>query len=85
MVETMKCRMEENRRGFFTDLTCSECGNSVFLKYEDEEEGELIAVPYPRYCPYCGAKVDDENPGEDFYREQQKAAWDRYCEEVTGW
>lgn len=23
-----------------------------------------------------------DNPGEDFYREQQKAAWDRYWEEI---
>lgn len=36
----------------YTEYHCSECNNYLFLDSKDDEL-------YP-YCPYCGAKMDEE-------------------------
>lgn len=47
-------------------LFCSECGRPTYDTHDEFKEfmgTKIIALVYPYYCGYCGAKMDEE--GED--------------------
>ena len=54
-------------------VRCAECGCRT---------GETVCSP--AHIRTWNRRVTDakDDPGEDFYREQQQAAWERYCKEM---
>ena len=40
---------------------CSECGNMTADYYEKEEADKSVSLAYPRFCGWCGARMEQVN------------------------
>jgi len=47
----------------YESLTCSRCGGSYYTGCESTAEAKerLKEGIYPKYCPNCGAKMEEDN------------------------